>query len=165
MKIDRLMMKRFFRWVCVGVAFVMVGWGISPYVGVGFNISKSVDGYVFVVLKTQEPKKGELAAFYPPKNDFKNDHYFVKYIVGEPGDWVVRKNRSFFINDGRSERYVGDAKELSLKGIKLEASESGLIPAGYVYVATEHKDSFDSRYKQIGWIPKSSIFGRAIRII
>src|SRR5690606_7697864 len=153
--------KNLFRWLC-GVGFVfLLGLGASPFVKVGFNGTDSVDGYVFLIVKDAMPKKGELVAFWPPENDFYQNIWFVKYMKGGAGDEVVRKGQAFYING----EYIGDAKIESKSGVALQPSKSGVIPQGYYFVWTPHADSFDSRYEQIGWIPKSSVIGRAYRIL
>lgn len=157
--------KRFIVWLSLLGLFLMAGWAASPWIGIGFNITDSVSGVVFLILKKEVPVKGELAAFYPPPNDFYKRHYFVKYVSGVAGDQVIRRGASFYINDGIRETYVGDAKPRSRSGVALQASTGGLIPDGFVYVSTPHKDSFDSRYQQIGWISEASIMGRAIRLL
>ena len=144
-----------------GLGFVfLLGWGSSPYLKIGFNATDSVDGFLFLIVKTKMPKKGELAAFWPPKNDFYQDIWFVKYVKGISGDHVTRKGASFFINN----EYIGDAKVKSKGGVILQPNQGGEIPEEHYFMWTSHKDSFDSRYDQINWIHQSRIIGRAYRI-
>lgn len=157
--------RRFVRWLSLLAGIVTLGCLLSPWVTVGFNITHSLDGFVFVILKDVKPEKGELAAFYPPPNDFFRRHYFVKRIVGVAGDHVIREGRRFSIDDGHTRTLVGEAKRYSKTGVRLRAARGGRIPDGYVFVATPHQDSFDSRYAQVGWIPERSIFGRAVRVL
>ena len=153
--------KNLFRWLC-GVAFiVLLGWGASPFVKIGFNGTNSVDGYLFLIVKSAVPEKGELVAFWPPENDFYQNIWFVKYMSGVAGDEVVRTDQSFYING----EYIGDAKKESKGGVALQPSNGGVLPKGYYFVSTPHEDSFDSRYEQIGWIPEENIIGRAFRIL
>jgi conjugal transfer pilin signal peptidase TrbI len=156
--------QRFVRWLSMLVALLMLGTAVSPWVTLGFNITHSLDGFLFVILKNVSPEKGELAAFYPPPNDFFKRHYFVKRITGVPGDQVIREGRTFYIDDGYARVLIGEAKRYSQTGVSLRAAKEGKIPDGHVFVSTPHKDSFDSRYAQLGWIPQRSIFGRAIRV-
>lgn len=153
----RIKMLRVGCWIGV---FFLLGWGVSPYMKIGFNCTDSVDGYVFLIVKNLAPQKGGLVAFWPPKNDFLNTYWFVKYLKGVAGDEVVRQGQAFYING----EYIGAAKQKSKGGIVLKPSAGGVIPQGYYFVWTPHADSFDSRYEQIGWIPESSVIGRAYRI-
>ncbi|EKG0020428.1 S26 family signal peptidase [Vibrio cholerae] len=152
--------KNLFRWLCGVVFIVLLGWSASPFVKIGFNGTNSVDGYLFLIVKGEIPKKGELVAFWPPENDFYQNIWFVKYMKGGAGDEVVRTGQSFYINS----EYIGDAKTQSNSGVALQPSNGGVLPEGYYFVWTPHEDSFDSRYEQIGWIPEKSIIGRAFRI-
>ncbi|EJG1004445.1 S26 family signal peptidase [Vibrio parahaemolyticus] len=153
--------KNLFRWLCGIVFIVLLGWGASPFVKIGFNGTNSVDGYMFLIVKGVVPETGELVAFWPPENDFYQNIWFVKYMKGAAGDEIVRTGQSFYING----EYIGDAKTESNGGVVLQPSNSGVLPQGYYFVWTPHEDSFDSRYEQIGWIPEKSIIGRAFRIL
>lgn len=131
----------------------------SKWIKIGFNNSESLPGSIFLVIKNGEINRGDLVAFYPPKNpNYKT--WFVKYLVGLPGDKVREYNRDFFIND----RFIGRAKEYSKQGIKLEKTTSRVIEKGFFFMWTPHKDSYDSRYQDIGLIPSDRVIGRAIRI-
>lgn len=154
--------KRLFRVLCGISAIVLIFWGVSPWVSIGINGTKSVDGYLFLIVKNQPPVKGDLAAFWPPKNRFYNKKlWFVKYVVGAGGDRVSSDGRKFHING----QYVGTAKEFSKDGAELQPGITGVIPDGYYFMWTQHPDSFDSRYEDIGWISKDHIIGRAYRIL
>lgn len=150
----------FFKGLFIIAGVVAVLWGASPFVKIGFNITDSVDGTAFIILKNVPPKRGGLFAFHPPENDLYDRHYFVKFAWGFPGDTVRTDGRQFFING----QYIGSAKEESGSGVKLEPSHPGTIPSGYYFSYTSHERSFDSRYAQIGLIPESAVIGRAYRL-
>lgn len=151
---------RLVRYFCLFAILLLLGVGASQFITIGFNTTNSLPGHVFVIVKNLPPKPGEMHAFKAPKNDFYNKTDFIKYVIGKPGDYIDKKGQSFFLNG----KYIGDAKIRSNTGVKLQASESGIIPNDYYFVWTEHKDSFDSRYAQIGWIYKDMFIGRAYRI-
>jgi len=149
-------------YLCVIVYVILLGWSLSPFMKIGFNITDSVNGYVFLIIKDVLPEKDELVAFWPPENDiYPRNIWFVKYIKGVAGDEVTRRGQSFFI-DGE---YVGDAKKASKGGVVLRPGQDGVIPQGFYFVWTPHADSFDSRYEQIGWIPEHLVIGVAYRIL
>lgn len=153
--------KNLLRLACVVGMFFMLGYGLSPFIKVGINITNSLDGYVFLIVKNEMPKKNELVAFWPPENELYKDIWFVKYLMGVPGDVVtVKDNRMFYLND----QYIGRAKEKTHSGLDLEMSSPGVIGAGSYFVWTPMEDSFDSRYKKIGLITKDRFIGRAYRI-
>ena len=56
-------------------------------------------------------------------------------------------------------RLVATAKLKSRLGEPLALGPTGIIPKGCYFVATGHRDGFDSRYAAIGWICRSRILG------
>lgn len=133
-----------------------------------WNLSSSIPAHFFVVDKKQMPKKGDYIAFN--YYDISNDDYkmglldkppavvFIKRVAGIQGDVVTQSNREFFIN-GKS---VGTAKKEAKNGRVLNQNPfEGQIPDGYYYVNTPHKDSYDSRYADVGLIHVSEIDGVA----
>lgn len=133
-----------------------------------WNISESIKANFFIIDKSILPERGEYAAFN--YYDITNEHYksgmlktppqvvFIKKVIGVAGDTVSQQNREFFVN-GQS---AGIAKIKSKGGRPLKANEfQGVIPSGYYYVHTPHKDSYDSRYADVGLIPVTEIRGVA----
>ena len=57
---------------------------------------------------------------------------------------------------------VGRAKTHALDGRPLAPIAPGTIPPGRFYVHADHVDSHDSRYAEIGLVPRGRILGRAI---
>ena len=47
-------------------------------------------------------------------------------------------------------------------GRALDAIAPGVIPPGHYYVHADHKDSHDSRYREVGLVPRERIKGRAL---
>ena len=160
---ERIRLQRFrvklSRWLYVCCAVVLTGWLLSPALKIGFNMSESLNGYVYLIIKNTVPEKNQLVAFWPPENDASST-WAVKYIKGVAGDLVARRDQSFYIND----EYIGDAKLVSRQGSVLEVGRHGVIPKETYFVWSPHADSYDSRYQQIGWIPESRLIGRAYRI-
>jgi conjugal transfer pilin signal peptidase TrbI len=104
------------------------------------------------------PRRGDMAALYVPRNRFYPDGMgFVKILRGLPGDVVTEKHRLFSING----LVVGHAKPASREGFPLALGPTGVIPAGFYFFWTPHKDSYDSRYADIGWIAEKDIVGVA----
>lgn len=142
------------------IILTATNYAISPWIDFGINSSQSVDGMLFLVLKKEKPIKGQLMAFWPPKNRFYRHMWFVKYVKGAEGDVVKKVGNEFYINN----EFIGEAKEKSQDGRLLSPSHEGRIPKGFYFVWTPHKDSYDSRYQDIGWIPSSRIIGRVVRL-
>ena len=56
------------------------------------------------------------------------------------------------------------AKMHALDGRPLAAIGPGTIPPGHYYLHADHPDSHDSRYAEIGLVPRSRILGRAVAL-
>mgnify|MGYP001569929067 CR=1 FL=1 len=156
----RLFRKKLIRGLSVLGIFILLGYAVSPWVKIGFNGTSSVNGYVFLIVKNVAPERGELMAFWPKKNNFYNNIWFVKYVKGMPGDVIDVKDRGVYINGS----HVGDAKTKSKTDGDLHVVSPGVIPAQHYFAWTPHKDSFDSRYEEIGLVSENSVIGRAYRI-
>ena len=84
---------------------------------------------------------------------------YLKTVRGVPGMVVtVGKDGTVFL-DGEP---VGRAKTHALDRRPLAPIAPGIIPAGYFYLHADHIDSHDSRYAEIGLVPRGRILGRAI---
>lgn len=110
-----------------------------------------------------EVKRGEIVGFYPPDGAYIDGLPFLKVVMGVPGDEVSRighadGSSTFLINN----QVVGVAKSHPKVGVEpLEPGPVGRLGANEFFVATDHADSYDSRYKKIGWIQRDAIFTRA----
>jgi len=153
--------KKIIRWSLVSITVAVTSsLVISPFYQIGFNMGDSLPGYVFLIKKNEFPHKGEMVAFYPPKNRFYRHAWFVKIIVGTEGDKIRYDGNKLFIGDN----YYGVAKSLTRNGEPLEKTENKTIEYHHIFAWSPHKDSYDSRYKDFNTIPYSSIVGRAIRL-
>jgi conjugal transfer pilin signal peptidase TrbI len=105
--------------------------------------------YRFCVhLLKEEAERGELCILK------KNGVTVVKYLVGVEGDVIRNIGDVIFVGS----YIVGEAKKVNY----LTPIKGQVIPAGYVFVAGTHEDSFDSRYKEFGLIKRSELRGKAI---
>lgn len=148
------------------VSFGVVGffnYAINPYYQLGFNTSDSLGGYVYLIKKVGLPMTGDVVAFYPPKpNQTETKYPFLKIVKGVPGDRIKSTAREIYINN----QFVAKAKEKAKNGNPLQVSvfNNGFIPPKHYFIWSPHKDSYDSRYKDIGLIEKSKIIGIATKL-
>lgn len=117
--------------------------------------SDSAWGY-FVLPMLQEPKPGDLVVFEPPVSD--SGIPYLKTILGIPGMRVLVAPDGI-VTVGNS--VAGVAKTNALDGRPLKPAELVIIPPGHYYVHADHVDSHDSRYSEIGLVPRERILGRA----
>ncbi|MCP3680635.1 MAG: signal peptidase I [Gammaproteobacteria bacterium] len=137
------------------------------------------------ILSIGEPKRGDIALFYPPDPKVT----YIKRIVGVPGDHIIYKNRTLSINDKiATQKVVGEMTyhslppeaqrtfaaqivEEDLAGVQhkilLEKDRSSdsvvydfVVPPGYYFAMGDNRDdSGDSRYW--GLVPERDLIGQA----
>ena len=106
------------------------------------------------------PGRGDKVLFDPPEAAGSPIPY-LKSVRGLPGDRVeVDQERRILVNG----EFLGVAKTHALDGRALVPFKSGVIPPGHYYVHADHADSHDSRYEEIGLIPRERIRGRALAL-
>ncbi len=124
------------------------------------NYSESLPYHFVVVKKGVKPsKKDQIFVFYVRDNPLLkvSKIKFIKLVGGLPGDVIDVHKKEIFINKNS----IGLIKPYSKKGEPLHAVASSKIPQGKFFAYTPHKDSFDSRYKEIGLINEKDIIGVA----
>lgn len=133
-------------------------WLAYPHYRFVIAPTASLPQTLFWVHVGELPQRGDMAALYVPHNRFyPDDMGFVKILRGLPGDVVTEKHRVFSINGV----VVGRAKPASHEGFPLDPGPTGVIPPHAYFFWTPHKDSYDSRYADIGWIAETHIVGVA----
>ena len=128
------------------------------HVHVNASWSDGAWGYAAFPLFGEDPKPGDRVLFDPPES-VDSPMPYLKTVRGVPGMAVaVGTDRTVFL-DGEP---VGRAKAHALDGRPLAAIAPGIIPPGHFYLHADHADSHDSRYAEIGLVPRDRILGRAI---
>ena len=131
------------------------------------------------IMSLNEPKRGDVMVFFPPHL---NDTYYIKRVVGLPGDRVSYQNKQLSINgeliesdhlatlpEGR-ERYqlgletLGDARHLKQTNDRRPPkSFSVVVKPGHYFMMGDNRDnSSDSRVW--GQVPEKDIVGKAFAI-
>ena len=117
-------------------------------------------GYAAFPLFGEDPKPGDRVLFEPPEAVGSPVPY-LKTVRGVPGMAVtVGEDRTVFL-DGVP---AGRAKTNARDGRPLAAVAPGVIPPGHYYLHADHADSRDSRYAEIGLVPRARIIGRAVAL-
>ena len=146
--------------VCLAVMIALAAlWlGLASRVHVNASWSDEAWGYAALPLFGEDPKIGERVLFEPPPAVGSKVPY-LKTVRGLPGMRIaIEPDRTVFL-DGVA---VGRAKTHALDGRPLEAIAPGVIPPGRYFLHADHPDSHDSRYAEIGLVPRTRILGRAI---
>ena len=126
---------------------------------VHFNASRSDDAWGYLRLPLLgRPALGEVVMFEPP-DGLNAPVPYLKTVRGLPGAAVAVDAGGTVRIDGAA---VGRAKPNALDGRSLEPIAPGTIPAGHYFLHADHPDSHDSRYAEIGLVPRARILGRAV---
>ena len=118
-------------------------------------------GY-FLLPLFRDPVPGDRVLFEPPASAAaaaENPRLpYMKTILGAPGMIVHASDGTVFL-DGE---VVGHAKTHALDGRLLRPIKPGVITPGHYYLHADHPDSHDSRYAEIGLVPRERILGFAL---
>ena len=146
------------RGILVCAALLAVSWlALASHVYVNASWSDGAWGYLVLPL-TDAPQRGDAVLFDPPEAAGSPVPY-LKTVRGLPGERVeVDGDRRVWVNGV----VLGVAKTHSRDGRRLEKAAPGVIPPGRYYVHADHADSHDSRYAEIGLVPRERIRGRAL---
>ena len=131
------------------------------------NSSESLPNWAFFVEKRVQPRLGQYAFFRVRETPLIRAHFgehpqpFGKLVYGVAGDLVSRKGHTVLVNGSP----VAVLKAVSRRGEVLVAGPVGRVPPGCYFVATPHKDGFDSRYADIGWVCAPQIVGTGVPVL
>lgn len=136
-----------------------------------------------MVLPTGEPQRGDVIVFRSPSEP---DVNLIKRLIGLPGDHVVVRDNRLLVNgvlmplrpDGifaggfgfngsplMTERFGTSEHELLLAGQRFATDFDGVVPAGhYFFMGDNRNDSEDSRFADVGFVPRANLIGHAMRI-
>ena len=148
----------------IGLAAMIAAAGLwlllASRVHVNASWSDGAWGYAAWPLFGADPRTGDRVLFDPPDAAAARVPY-LKTVRGVPGDRVeIGPDRIVSVGGAA----LGRAKARALDGRPLAAVEPGAIPPGHFYVHGDHVDSHDSRYAEIGLVPRARILGRALAL-
>ena len=145
----------------LAVMAVLAGLWLLAASRVHVNASRSDDAWGYLALPmTGDPDIGDAVLFDPPEALGSKVPY-LKTVRGLPGMAVaVDAGRTVSV-EGTA---LGKAKTRALDGRPLEAADPGTIPPGHYYLHGDHVDSHDSRYAEIGLVPRARIRALAVAL-
>ena len=108
-----------------------------------------------IVYSASSPKRGDIIAFKPNGNE--NSHYYIKRIVGLPGETIEFKEGNIFIN-GKQIKETYQTTEIKDVGIVDEPINLGNDE--FFVLGDDRQNSEDSRSADIGNIKRTEIEGK-----
>ncbi len=145
----------FMAYVCVslfGIRSNVVGQAMAETLNNGDQVL--INKFVYVV---GNPKSGDVIVFLPNGNE--KSHYYVRRVIGVPGDTVQIKDGAVYINGQLYDEKIEQPAAMEDAGIASEEIKLG--DDEYFVLGDNRNNSEDSRYANIGNIKKEYIVGQA----
>lgn len=113
-----------------------------------------------IVYNATTPKRGDVIVFKPKGNE--NDHYYIKRIVGLPGETIeIIENRVYI--DG--ERLEEDYDTTNIDDVGVVDEKLKLAGDEYFVLGDNREQSEDSRDADVGNVKREYIYGKAWFVI
>lgn len=113
-----------------------------------------------IVYDATAPKRGDIIVFKPKGNE--NSHYYIKRIIGLPGETVQILEGEIYIDGERLEEDYG-VSEITDPGIAAEEIE--LAGDEFFVLGDDRENSEDSRMADVGAVKRSYIYGKVWFIV
>lgn len=135
----------------IGLRTTVVGQSMQGTLESGDEIL--VNRFIYSVTK---PKANDVIVFLPNGNE--KSHYYVKRVIGVPGDKVQIKNGAVYVNGALFQEKVETA---AIEEAGIAAKEITLGEDEYFVLGDNRNGSEDSRYANIGNVKREHIIGKA----
>lgn len=136
----------------VGMKTSVIGESMIPNLYNGQNIL--INRFIYNVVS---PKRGDVIVFLPNGNQ--NTHYYVKRIIGLPGETIQVIDGRVYIDGELLEEDESTFDKMSEAGIAV--NEIVLGNEEYFVLGDNRNNSEDSRNANIGSVKKETIVGKA----
>lgn len=150
-----------FAGIVIIIVFCVRYFVAQPFIVSGTSMVPTFQNSNYLIIdqlsyRFQEPHRGDVIVFHPP---LEMKTYYIKRIIGIPGDLVTVKNGVVTISNDEypdgftlNEPYLN--KESTIENVSLKVT-----PGNYFVMGDNRSVSFDSR--RWGLLPKKNITGRA----
>lgn len=149
--------------ICIGIA-MFLGHMLTTYIGVytkvdGISMEHTLQDSDYLIIEKisyqfHDPKRFDIIVF-----PYEENVYYIKRIIGLPGERIEIKENHIYINGERLEEDYG--KEAILHGGIIDHCVMTLGKEEYFVMGDNRNHSVDSRYVEIGGIKREEIIGRA----
>lgn len=151
--------------IVLAIAFVFVYYiGLRTSV-VGQSMSPSLENKQEILVNrfiysVSNPKPNDIVVFLPNGNE--KSHYYVKRVIGVPGDTVQIRDGAVYVN---GELFEEKAETAAILDPGLAAENITLEEDEYFVLGDNRNNSEDSRYANIGNVKKEHMIGKAWFIV
>lgn len=165
-KINKKLLKEIGQWIfwgavmmliafvavfCFGIRTSVIGGSMEPTLSNGQEILIDRFSYFFV-----SPGRGDVVVFLPNGNE--NSHYYVKRVIGLPGDTISIQDGYVMIN---GIIYDEDGKYDKMEDGGIAETEIILGEDEYFVLGDNRNNSEDSRSSNIGIVMRNYMIGKA----
>ncbi|MFQ9086181.1 MAG: signal peptidase I [Roseburia sp.] len=164
------LLKEIFSWIIEIAIVLMMAFVLVYFIGmrtsvVGQSMSETLENGDQILVnrfmyKVIGPKANDVIVFLPNGNE--KSHYYVKRVIGVPGDTVQIKDGRIYVNGTEFTEKVDVA---SIEDAGLAADAVTLGDDEYFVLGDNRNNSEDSRYANIGNIKREYIIGKAWFVI
>ncbi len=113
-----------------------------------------------IIYNASSPKRGDIIAFKPNGNE--NSHYYIKRIIGLPGETVEIKDGEILIN---GEKIEEDYKTTKIDDPGIVEEPITLGGDEFFVLGDDRQNSEDSRMADIGNVKRTEIEGKVWFVI
>lgn len=169
-KVNIPIVKEVISWIVEIVIILVIAFVFVYYIGlrtsvVGQSMSPTLENRQEILVNRflysiTDPKPNDVVVFLPNGNE--KSHYYVKRIIGVPGDKVQIRDGAVYVNGQLFEEKTETAAILDAG---IAAEEIVLAEDEYFVLGDNRNNSEDSRYANIGNVKKEYIIGKAWFIV
>ena len=153
--------KRTMAWIVEIIAVILLAFILVSAFGIRTNVVGQAmsdtleNGDEILINKlVKSPKTGDVIVFLPNGNE--RSHYYIRRVIGVPGDTVCIKDGAVYINGNlyNEKIEVAAMEEEGIAGEEIVLGEDE-----YFVLGDNRNNSEDSRYANIGNVKKEYIVG------
>ena len=165
-RFDKVAFWEGFSWVVQITGVILIAYVCVAFFGIRTNVvgqamaenlsngdSVLMNRFVYIM---SNPKAGDVVVFQPNGNE--KSHYYIRRVIGVPGDKVQIKDGAVYVN---GELFDEKVKVASIEEPGVAMEEIKLGENEYFVLGDNRNNSEDSRYANIGNIQKDYIVGKA----